>query len=48
VLVHFILAIGHAICGTMSSARLEYTHLSVFVHMILIVILAKAMFFVRW
>ncbi|HVV95913.1 MAG TPA: hypothetical protein VHC92_02100 [Rhodanobacteraceae bacterium] len=48
VLVHFVLAIRHSICGTMSSARFKYTHLSVFIHMILIVILAKAMFFVHW
>lgn len=48
VLVHFILAMKHAICGSMSSARFKYTHLSVFVHMVLIVILAKGMFYIRW
>lgn len=48
VLVHFILAMKHAICGSMSSARFKYTHLSVFIHMVLIVILAKGMFYIRW
>lgn len=44
VLVHFILAMKHSICGNMTSKRFKYTHLSVFVHMIFIVILAKGMF----
>ena len=44
VLVHFILAMKHSICGTMSSKRFKYTHLSVFTHMVLIVFLAKGMF----
>ncbi|MGQ0710812.1 MAG: CopD family copper resistance protein [Rhodoferax sp.] len=48
VLVHFILAMKHAICGTMSSKRFKYTHLSVFIHMVLIVFLAKGMFYLRW
>lgn len=48
VLTHFILAMKHAICGTMSSKRFKYTHLSVFIHMVLIVFLAKGMFYLRW
>jgi uncharacterized protein len=48
VLTHFIIAMRKSICGNMSSKRFKYTHLSVFFHMILIVILAKAMFYVRW
>ncbi len=48
VLVHFVLALKHAICGSMTTRRFKYTHLSVFLHMILIVLLAKGMFFVQW
>lgn len=47
VLTHFILAMKYAICGNMTSKRFKYTHLSVFVHMVLIVILAKGMFFIQ-
>lgn len=47
VLLHFILAMKHAVCGNMTSARFKYTHLSVFIHMIAIVILAKWMFVIR-
>ncbi|MBB5320056.1 CopD family copper resistance protein [Marinobacter oulmenensis] len=43
VLVHFITAIRAAVCNTMTSRRFRLTHYSVFAHMILIVILAKAM-----
>lgn len=48
VLVHFILAMKHSICGTMSSNRFRYTHLSVFLHMIVIVLLAKGMYHISW
>ena len=48
VLVHFILAMKHSICGDMTSKRFKYTHLSVFAHMIIIVLLAKAMHFIQW
>lgn len=48
VLLHFLWAMKHAVCGNMSSRRFKYTHLSVFFHMILIVILAKAMFYLQW
>lgn len=48
VLVHFITAMRSAVSGCMTSARFQRTHLSVFIHMLLIVILAKAMFYVHW
>ena len=48
VLVHFGLAMKHAICGSMTSKRFKYTHLSVFAHMVAIVALAKAMLYVNW
>lgn len=45
VLIHFILAMKHSICGSMTSLRFKVTHLSVFIHMIFIIILAKGMFY---
>lgn len=48
VLIHFINAMLTALNGCMTSERLKWTHLSVFVHMVLIVILAKAMFYFSW
>ena len=45
VLVHFITAITHSICDNMISRRFKYTHLSVFIHMLLIIVLAKGMFY---
>lgn len=48
VLVHFVTAIRSATNGCMNSQRFERTHISVFIHMLLIVILAKAMFYVHW
>lgn len=48
VLVHFVTAIRSALGGCMNSTRFKRTHLSVFVHMFLIVVLAKAMFYVSW
>jgi hypothetical protein len=44
VLVHFIMAIRASVCGNMTSLRFKITHYSVFIHMILILLLAKAMF----
>ena len=44
VLVHFVTAIRSAHTGCMNSKRFQWTHLSVFTHMIVIVILAKMMF----
>lgn len=48
VLVHFILAMKHSICGNMTSKRFKYTHLSVFVHMLGIIFLAKGMYYIQW
>jgi len=48
VLVHFILAMKYAVCGNMTSRRFRYTHLSVFFHMLLIVLLAKGMYYIQW
>lgn len=48
VLVHFITAIRASLTGCMSSRRFQLTHISVAVHMLLIVILAKAMFYMHW
>ncbi len=45
VLIHFINAQMSAVDGCMSSKRFEITHLSVSVHMVFIVILAKGMFY---
>ncbi|MCT7358849.1 CopD family copper resistance protein [Thalassolituus pacificus] len=45
VLIHFVLAIRASLCNRMTSRRFRITHYSVFAHMILIVILAKAMFY---
>lgn len=48
VLVHFINAQMSAVDGCMSSKRFELTHLSVAVHMVFIVILAKGMYYISW
>lgn len=48
VLVHFVTAIRASLTGCMSSRRFQITHISVGLHMLLIVILAKAMFYVSW
>lgn len=48
VLGHFINAMWAAKDGCMNSRRFELTHLSVAIHMVLIVILAKAMFYWKW
>lgn len=48
VLIHFITAIRASLSGCMSSRRFQITHISVGIHMLLIVILAKAMFYVSW
>ena len=48
VLVHFVTALRAQLNGCMTSTRFRLTHLSVFAHMVLIVILAKAMFYVTW
>lgn len=48
VLAHFVNAMMAAQSGCMDSSRFQLTHLSVFIHMVLIVILAKAMFVLHW
>ncbi len=48
VLVHFINAQLKVEDGCMSSRRFELTHLSVAVHMVFIIILAKGMYYITW
>lgn len=48
VLVHFVTAIRAGVTGCMESTRFQLTHLSVAIHMIFIVLLAKLMFVVHW
>lgn len=48
VLVHFVTALRAQATGCMSSTRFRNTHLSVGAHMLAIVVLAKAMFYVSW
>ncbi|MEN8722218.1 MAG: hypothetical protein ABF335_04945 [Alphaproteobacteria bacterium] len=48
VLVHFINAQLKVEDGCMSSRRFELTHLSVAIHMVFIVILAKGMYYFTW
>lgn len=48
VLIHFITAITLSIRGKMRSRYFKFIHLSVFTHMIFIVLLAKGMFYFRW
>lgn len=48
VLVHFVTALRAQATGCMSSRRFQITHLSVGAHMAVIVVLAKAMFYVSW
>jgi hypothetical protein len=48
VLVHFIRAITWSIGGRMTARRFRVIHISVFCHVILIVLLAKSMFHVSW
>lgn len=48
VLVHFIMAVTLSGTGRLKSRHFRLIHLSVFTHMILIVFLAKAMFYLHW
>lgn len=48
VLAHFTTAMLSAHRGHMTSRRFQITHISVAIHILLIVILAKAMFQVSW
>lgn len=48
VLAHFITAITLGARRKLKSVHFKYIHISVFCHVILIVILAKSMFYVTW
>ncbi|MGH7188214.1 MAG: CopD family copper resistance protein [Acetobacteraceae bacterium] len=48
VLAHFIVAMALSGTGKLKSRHFRLIHLSVFVHVVLIVFLAKAMFYVTW
>lgn len=48
VLVHFITAMTWMVRGRMTLRRFHFIHASVFLHVIGIVLLAKAMFYVSW
>jgi hypothetical protein len=48
VLIHFICAITLGARGKLKSRHFKRIHISVFLHMIGIVFLAKAMFFLHW
>lgn len=48
VLVHFVTAMRAGVTGCMESGRFKFTHLSVAIHMVFIVLLAKLMFVVHW
>jgi hypothetical protein len=48
VLVHFITAVTLGARGKLKSRQVRFIHASVFCHVILIVFLAKAMFYVTW
>jgi hypothetical protein len=48
VLAHFITAMTLSARGTLRSWHFKLIHISVFCHVVLIVLLAKAMFYVTW
>ena len=48
VLAHFITAMVSLTRGTMTIKRFRLLHLSVFWHMVFIVLLAKGMFYIHW
>lgn len=48
VLVHFLIAVTKMRRGTLTAAWSKYIHAAVLVHMILIVLLAKSMFYFSW
>ncbi|MCK9515149.1 MAG: hypothetical protein WCZ18_06210 [Ottowia sp.] len=48
VLAHFVTAITLSGTGKLKSRHIQHIHLSVFTHVVLIVFLAKAMFYWRW
>lgn len=48
VLLHFITAMTLSLRGKMTSFRFKFIHISVFSHMVLIILLAKGMFYLSW
>lgn len=48
VLLHFITAMTLSLRGRMTSFRFKFIHLSVFSHMVLIIFLAKTMFYISF
>ncbi|MBV7408097.1 hypothetical protein [Maritimibacter sp. DP1N21-5] len=48
VLVHFVLAIRAELRGTLSERASKWVHLSVSLHVVAILILAKLIFYVNW
>jgi hypothetical protein len=48
VLAHFITAMTLSGTGRLKSRHFQIIHLSVFCHVVLIVFLAKAMFYITW
>ena len=48
VLIHFITAVTLGARGKLKSRHVTFIHMSVFSHIVLIVLLAKAMFHVTW
>lgn len=48
VLVHFVTALTLEYQGKMSPGRFQFIHFSVATHIVIIVILAKAMFYITW
>lgn len=48
VLGHFIAAVTLGARGKLGSRHVRLIHASVFIHVVLIVLLAKAMFYVTW
>ncbi|MNC80297.1 hypothetical protein D3C75_1330460 [compost metagenome] len=48
VLGHFLVAMLWFRNGQMNSGRVKFIHHSVFVHLLLILLLAKAMFYLTW
>jgi hypothetical protein len=48
VLAHFITALTLSGTGKLKSRHFQFIHLSVFCHVVLIVLLAKAMFYFNW
>jgi hypothetical protein len=48
VLAHFITAVTLGARGKLRSRQVRFIHASVFTHVVMIVLLAKAMFYVTW